>query len=119
MKRKIKKYDKDYIWHPFTKLSDSYDPLIISSAKDEKLIDIDGNKYIDLISSWWVNTHGHCREEISSAIKKQIDSFEQVLFTDFTHEPAVNLAKNWYQFYLIILRKFFILTMVRLRSRLQ
>ena len=94
MKRKIKKYDKDYIWHPFTKLSDSYDPLIISSAKDEKLIDIDGNKYIDLISSWWVNTHGHCREEISSAIKKQIDSFEQVLFTDFTHEPAVNLAKK-------------------------
>ena len=37
MKRKIKKYDKDYIWHPFTKLSDTYDPLVISSAKDEKL----------------------------------------------------------------------------------
>ena len=91
--KKIKSDDKKYIWHPFTKLSNEYNPLVISSAYDEKLVDIDGNEYIDLISSWWVNTHGHCRKEIVSAITKQMEKFEQVLFADFTHQPATQLAE--------------------------
>ena len=49
MKKNIKADDKRFIWHPFTRLSKAYDPLVISSAKDEKLIDIDGKEYIDLI----------------------------------------------------------------------
>ena len=49
MKKKIKSDDKKYIWHPFTKLSNDYDPLVISSARDDKLIDIDGKEYFDLI----------------------------------------------------------------------
>jgi adenosylmethionine-8-amino-7-oxononanoate aminotransferase len=93
MKKKIKSDDKKYIWHPFTKLSNDYDPLVISSAYDEKLVDVDGKEYIDLISSWWVNTHGHCRKEIISAITKQMEKFEQVLFADFTHQPATQLAE--------------------------
>ncbi len=93
MKRQIKNYDKKFIWHPFTKISNSYDPIVISSAYDEKLVDIDGKEYIDLISSWWVNTHGHCRKEIVGAITKQMEKFEQVLFADFTHQPATQLAE--------------------------
>ena len=93
MKKKIKSDDKKYIWHPFTKLSNEYDPLVISSAYDEKLVDVDGKEYIDLISSWWVNTHGHCRKEIVAAITKQMEKFEQVLFADFTHQPATQLAE--------------------------
>ena len=94
MKKKIKSDDKKYIWHPFTKLSNDYDPLVISSAKDDKLVDIDGKEYFDLISSWWVNIHGHGKKEIIKAIDKQLQKFEHVLFTDFTHKPAVDLAKE-------------------------
>ena len=50
-KNKIKKKDKDYLWHPFTKIDKEYDPIVIKNAKDDILIDIDGKKYIDLISS--------------------------------------------------------------------
>ena len=94
MKKKIKSDDKKYIWHPFTKLSNDYDPLVISSARDDKLVDIDGKEYLDLISSWWVNIHGHGKKEIIQAIDKQLQKFEHVLFADFTHRPAVDLAKE-------------------------
>ena len=69
-------------------------PIVISSAINEKIFDIDGNEYIDLISSWWVNIHGHCKKEILTVINKQLKKFEQVLFADFTHQPAVELAEK-------------------------
>tara|TARA_B100001029_G_C15035457_1_gene439828 strand:- start:185 stop:1483 length:1299 start_codon:yes stop_codon:yes gene_type:complete len=94
MKKQIKKKDSLYIWHPFTQSRESYDPLVIDSAMDEKIFDIDGKEYIDLISSWWVNTHGHCKKEIIAGISNQLKKFEQVLFTDFTHKPAVELAEK-------------------------
>ena len=94
MEREIKKKDKQFLWHPFTKINDQYDPIVISSAKNDILIDINGNKYVDLISSWWVNIHGHCKKEIIESIRKQSKKLEQVLFADFTHEPAVNLAEK-------------------------
>ena len=93
-KNKIKKKDKDFLWHPFTKIDAEYDPIVITDAKDDVLIDIDGKKYIDLISSWWVNINGHCRKEIVQSISKQSEKLEQVLFADFTHSPAVNLAEK-------------------------
>ena len=82
------------MWHPFTKIINEYDPIVISSAKNDILVDINGNEYVDLISSWWVNIHGHCKKEIIESIKKQSEKLEQVLFADFTHEPAVNLAEK-------------------------
>ncbi|PDH56265.1 MAG: adenosylmethionine--8-amino-7-oxononanoate transaminase [alpha proteobacterium MED-G10] len=93
-KKNIKKKDKDFLWHPFTKIDKDYDPIVITKAKDDILIDIDGKKYIDLISSWWVNIHGHCRKEIVQSISMQSEKLEQVLFADFTHSPAVNLAEK-------------------------
>jgi adenosylmethionine-8-amino-7-oxononanoate aminotransferase len=94
MKNKILKEDSKFIWHPFTQEKNSNTPIIVKKAKNEKIIDIDGNEYIDLISSWWVNTHGHCRDEIIKEISDQAKSIEQVLFAGFTHEPAVNLAEQ-------------------------
>ena len=94
MKNKILKKDSKFIWHPFTQEKNSNTPIIVKKAKNEKIIDIDGNEYIDLISSWWVNTHGHCRDEIINEISDQAKSIEQVLFAGFTHEPAVNLAEQ-------------------------
>ena len=77
-KNNIKKKDKDFLWHPFTKIDKDYDPIVITKAKDDILMDIDGKKYIDLISSWWVNIHGHCRKEIIQSISKQSEKLEQV-----------------------------------------
>ena len=94
MEKEIKKKDKQFLWHPFTKIINEYDPIVISSAKNDILVDINGNEYVDLISSWWVNIHGHCKKEIIESIKKQSEKLEQVLFADFTHEPAVNLAEK-------------------------
>ena len=94
MKNQILKKDRKFIWHPFTQEKNSNNPIVVKAAKDEKIIDIDGNEYVDLISSWWVNTHGHCRSEIIKEISNQAKSVEQVLFAGFTHEPAVNLAEK-------------------------
>ena len=90
-KKQILAKDKKFLWHPFTQ-SSSDNPIVISSAKDEKLFDIDGNEYVDLISSWWVNTHGHCRNEMINSVFNQSKKLEQVLFAGFTHDPAVDLA---------------------------
>ena len=94
MKNQILNKDKKYIWHPFTQLKISKPPIVIKSAKNENIYDIDGNEYVDLISSWWVNTHGHSRKEIIEKIYEQTKMIEQVLFAGFTHRPAVELAEK-------------------------
>ncbi|MFL2661073.1 MAG: adenosylmethionine--8-amino-7-oxononanoate transaminase [Alphaproteobacteria bacterium] len=94
MKKKILVKDKKFLWHPFTQSKLSVNPIVIDSAKGENLYDIDGNEYIDLISSWWINTHGHCRKEIVEASFQQSKKLEQVLFAGFTHQPAVSLAEK-------------------------
>ncbi len=92
-KKKILELDDKYIWHPYSQKKNEGDPLVITSGKDDKVIDIDGNEYYDLISSWWVTTHGHCNLKISDAIKNQLKQLEQIIFSGFTHEPAVKLAE--------------------------
>ena len=94
MKKKILELDRKHIWHPFTQKKSNDNPLVIVSGKNEKVYDIDGNEYIDLISSWWVNTHGHTRNEIIEDLNKQAKKIEQILFAGFTHKPAVILAKK-------------------------
>ena len=93
-KNDILKKDKKYLWHPFTQSRSSPDPIIIDAAEGEKLYDMDGNEFIDLISSWWINTHGHCREEMINSVFNQSKKLEQVLFAGCTHQPAVDLAQR-------------------------
>ena len=69
-------------------------PILVDRAKGIKLYDEKGNFYYDTISSWWCNVHGHNHPRIKSAIKKQLDSLEHVLFAGFTHRPAINLAER-------------------------
>ena len=88
------KEDKKYIWHPFTQHKISNDPIKIVSGKMTKLKDDKGKYYLDLISSWWVNTHGHSHPYIAKAIYKQSQKLEQVIFGGFTHDPAIELAKR-------------------------
>ena len=88
------KQDKKYIWHPYTQHKISTTPIKIVSGKMTKLKDDKGKSYLDLISSWWVNTHGHSHPYIAKAIYKQSKKLEQVIFGGFTHDPAIELAKR-------------------------
>jgi adenosylmethionine-8-amino-7-oxononanoate aminotransferase len=86
--------DKNHIWHPFTQAQTAPDAIPIVRGDGAKLFDADGNEYLDLISSWWVNTHGHGHPKIAGAIARQAEQLEHVIFAGFTHEPAVRLAEK-------------------------
>ena len=88
--------DLQHIWHPCTQMKDHETlPLIpIKSGKGVYLFDFEGNRYIDAISSWWVNIFGHANPRINERVKEQLDTLEHVILAGFTHEPAVTLAKR-------------------------
>ncbi len=92
----LAKKDLKYIWHPFTQMKDyeTEDPIIIDRGKGIYLWDLEGNKYIDGISSWWVNTLGHSHPRLNEALKKQTKKIEHVLLAGFSHEPAIELAER-------------------------
>lgn len=84
--------DLQYIWHPYTALEGTPDPILLTGAKGIHLYADDGRVIIDGISSWWVNLHGHSHPEIAEAIYKQAKELEHVIFAGFTHRPAIDLA---------------------------
>lgn len=86
--------DKKFIWHPFTQQKNMAVPIAITKAKGSYLFDENGNAYIDAISSWWVNIHGHAHEYIAEKIYEQALQLEHIIFAGFTHEPAVLLAER-------------------------
>ncbi|MGN6351859.1 MAG: adenosylmethionine--8-amino-7-oxononanoate transaminase [Parafilimonas sp.] len=86
--------DRKYIWHPFTPQKNMSMPVAIAKGKDSYLIDENNNAYIDAISSWWVNIHGHANEYIAQKIYEQALQLEHIIFAGFTHEPAVKLAER-------------------------
>ena len=92
----IMEIDLKYNWHPCTQMKDhEFLPLIpIKKGKGVYLEDFEGNRYIDAISSWWVNLFGHSNEYINSKIKEQLKTLEHVIFAGFTHEQAINLSKR-------------------------
>lgn len=85
--------DKKIIWHPFSQEKTAGLPLAIQSGKGGYLFDFDNTAYLDLISSWWVNLHGHAHPVIAKAIYEQALKLEQVIFSKVTHEPAVVLSE--------------------------
>ena len=70
------------------------EPLAITSAKGSLLFDEEGNQYIDAISSWWVNIHGHAHPYIAEKMYRQALQLEHIIFAGFTHQPAVDLAEK-------------------------
>ena len=84
--------DRRHLWHPFTQAATAPVPLPVVSARGAVLTLADGREVVDLISSWWVTLHGHGEPAIAAAIAEQAAKLEQVIFADFTHEPAVRLA---------------------------
>jgi adenosylmethionine-8-amino-7-oxononanoate aminotransferase len=86
--------DAKVIWHPYTQHLNLGLPISIVKGEGALLYDETGREYIDAISSWWVNLHGHAHPYIAEKIYKQALKLEQVIFTSFTHEPAVVLAER-------------------------
>lgn len=86
--------DQKYIWHPFTQMLNEQLAIPIVKAHGCYLYSEDGRQYLDAISSWWVNLHGHCHPFIAEAIKHQVDILDHVIFAGFTHKPAVDLAEK-------------------------
>ncbi len=86
--------DKAHVWHPFTQVSYAPDNILIERGEGSCFIDADGNKFIDGISSWWVNLHGHCHPHIIEAITAQLHQLEHSIFAAFTHKPGIALAER-------------------------
>jgi adenosylmethionine---8-amino-7-oxononanoate aminotransferase len=99
--------DKLLIWHPFTQHETSPDLIAVTKALGSYIYDAHGKSYLDLISSWWVNIHGHSHPEIAKQIYQQACRLEHVIFAGFTHEPAVNLCENLSEILPKNLTKFF------------
>lgn len=84
------------IWHPCSQMKDyeTLPPMVIDHAQGAWLYDVHGKRYLDIISSWWANLLGHCNPEINAAIKAQLDKLEHVIFANFSHRPAIELAER-------------------------
>lgn len=94
MEKTLVERDKQVIWHPYTAQKYAPDPIPIVKGEGVYLFDSEGRTYIDAISSWWVNIHGHAHPYIAEKIYAQAKTLEQVIFAGFTHEPAVQLAER-------------------------
>lgn len=88
--------DLRHSWHPYTQMSAlaAEPPVMIDRAEGLFLVDAEGNRYYDAISSWWCNVHGHGHPRIREAAARQMERLDHVLFAGATHEPAVRLASR-------------------------
>jgi adenosylmethionine-8-amino-7-oxononanoate aminotransferase len=89
--------DLKHLWHPCTQMHDHSGtvPMIpIVRGEGAWLIDADGRRYLDGISSWWTNLFGHANPRIAAALSEQARALEHVIFAGFTHEPAIRLAEE-------------------------
>ncbi len=93
MKNLVEK-DQQMIWHPYTQMKTANAPIVITSGEGSYLRADDGRKFIDAVSSWWVNIHGHAHPKIAERVAKQLLTLEHVIFAGFTHPVAIELAEK-------------------------
>jgi adenosylmethionine-8-amino-7-oxononanoate aminotransferase len=94
-KETLTQWDKKYIWHPFTQMEEYADttPLIIEEGDGSYLIDVEGNRYIDGVSSLWVLVHGHGKRELIDAIEKQSNMLCHSTLLGLANTPSIILAR--------------------------
>jgi adenosylmethionine-8-amino-7-oxononanoate transaminase len=90
----LRALDKEHIWHPFTPMKLWLDdqPLVITAAEGLHLIDSDGNRYLDGVSSLWCNVHGHRVKEIDDAVRAQLEKVAHSTLLGLASEPSILLA---------------------------
>jgi adenosylmethionine-8-amino-7-oxononanoate aminotransferase len=88
--------DRAYLWHPFTQQRSwcEEEPLIVDSAEGTDLVDRDGRRYIDGVSSLWCNVHGHRHPKIDAAVRDQLDRVAHSTMLGLSHRPAIELAQR-------------------------
>lgn len=84
------------VWHPCSQMKhyEKFPPMPIARGQGVWLHDFDGKRYLDAVSSWWVNLFGHCNPRINTAIIDQLGRLEHVMLAGFTHEPVVQLSER-------------------------
>ena len=94
MRLSLRERDKKHLWHPLTQHKLHPEALPISRAEGVWLYDENGKAYIDGISSWYTCVYGHCHPHILDKVSAQMQQLDQVVFSGFTHEPAVLLSEE-------------------------
>ncbi|HSV51762.1 MAG TPA: adenosylmethionine--8-amino-7-oxononanoate transaminase [Burkholderiaceae bacterium] len=84
------------VWHPCTQMKrhEAQPPIAIARASGPWLHDVDGKRYLDAISSWWVNLFGHGHPHIKAALADQLERLDHVMLAGFTHQPVVELSER-------------------------
>ncbi len=85
-----------HVWHPCTQMKQHEDepPIALARAQGPWLYDVDGKRYLDAISSWWVNLFGHSHPHIKAALVDQLERLDHVMLAGFTHAPVVELSER-------------------------
>ena len=88
--------DLAHVWHPCTQMKDheQLPPIPVRRGEGAWLEDYEGKRYLDAISSWWVNLFGHANPRINAAVRAQLEQLEQVILAGFTHEPVIVLSEE-------------------------
>ena len=88
--------DRTFLWHPFTQQRGwaSEHPVIIERGEGTDLIDVDGNRYIDGVSSLWCNVHGHAHPRIDAAVRDQLSKVAHSTMLGLSHRTAIELAQR-------------------------
>ncbi|MHB1331729.1 MAG: adenosylmethionine--8-amino-7-oxononanoate transaminase [Sulfuriferula sp.] len=87
---------RESVWHPCTQMKqlEDYPPVPIARGQGVWLYDFDDKRYLDAVSSWWVNLFGHCNPHINAALRDQLEQIEHVMLAGFTHAPVVELSER-------------------------
>ena len=88
--------DLNVLWHPCTQMKDHEQLALVPIKRGEGvwLEDFDGKRYLDAVSSWWVNVFGHANPRINQRIKDQVDQLEHVILAGFSHAPVIELSER-------------------------
>ncbi len=89
--RTLEELDQTVLWHPFTQMAE-WEPLVIASGEGNYLVDTQGRRYLDGVSSLWCNVHGHRHPRLDRALREQLDRLAHSTFLGLTHEPGIRLA---------------------------
>lgn len=94
--RKLEAWDKKYIWHPFAQMKEwKENPVVvIEKGEGNYLVDTNGRRYLDGVSSLWCNVHGHREKRLDAAVKKQLGQIAHSTFLGLSNVPAIRLAKE-------------------------
>jgi adenosylmethionine-8-amino-7-oxononanoate aminotransferase len=87
----LEQLDRQVMWHPFTQMAE-WQPLIITAGDGNYLIDRDGQRYLDGVSSLWCNVHGHRHPRLDRALREQLERIAHSTFLGLSHEPAIRLG---------------------------